>query len=164
MHALRRFARFSAVDVDRRLILAGGAAGIAAAFNTPLAGVVFAVEELSRSFEERTSGRILAAVILAGVTSLALVGDYTYFGSTNAIMSEPKMWLSVPVCGVVSGLCGGAFSLALVKLRTALPAPLQAFRSHHPILFAAACGRATAAVGWLSGAETDGTHQPGGTQ
>jgi H+/Cl- antiporter ClcA len=157
MHALRRFARFSAVDVDRRLILAGGAAGIAAAFNTPLAGVVFAIEELSRSFEERTSGTILAAVILAGVTSLALVGDYTYFGSTNAIMSEPKMWLSVPLCGVVSGLCGGAFSLALVKLGTALPAPLQAFRAHHPILFAAACGMAIAAAGWLSAGTTYGT-------
>lgn len=34
------------------LILAGGAAGIAAAFNTPLAGVVFAIEELSRTFEQ----------------------------------------------------------------------------------------------------------------
>ena len=48
MHSLGRLARFSATDIDRGLILAGGAAGIAAAFNTPLAGIVFAVEELAR--------------------------------------------------------------------------------------------------------------------
>lgn len=157
MHALRRYARFSTADVDRGLILAGGAAGVAAAFNTPLAGIVFAIEELSRSFEERTSGTILTAVILAGVTSLALVGNYTYFGTTSALMSEPRMWLAVPVCGVFGGLLGGVFSLALVQLATALPDSLQAFRKGHPVLFAAGCGALIAAIGWLSSDTTFGT-------
>ena len=35
------------------LILAGASAGVAAAFNTPLAGIVFGIEEMSRSFEAR---------------------------------------------------------------------------------------------------------------
>ena len=64
-------------------MLAGGAAGVAAAFNTPLAGMVFAIEELSHSFEARTSGTVFTAVIIAGVTTLALVGNYTYFGHTR---------------------------------------------------------------------------------
>lgn len=157
MHSLRRFARFSAVDVDRGLILAGGAAGVAAAFNTPLAGIVFAIEELSRSFEERTSGTILTAVILAGVTSLSLLGNYTYFGSTSAIMSEPKMWLAVPVCGVVGGALGGAFALAMVRVGTALPFGMQKLRSEHPALFAAGCGVVIAVIGWLSSGTTFGT-------
>jgi H+/Cl- antiporter ClcA len=157
MHSLRRFARFSATDVDRGLILAGGAAGIAAAFNTPLAGVVFAIEELSRSFEERTSGTILAAVILAGITSLAFLGDYTYFGSTNAIMNAPRMWLAVPVCGIAGGSLGGCFALVMVRLGAALPRTLRWSRQQHPVLFAAGCGVLIALIGALSMGTTFGT-------
>ncbi len=64
----------------RGLILAGSAAGIAAAFNTPLAGIVFAIEEMGRAYEARTNGLVLSAVVLAGLASLALTGNYTYFG------------------------------------------------------------------------------------
>jgi H+/Cl- antiporter ClcA len=157
MHSLRRFARFSIADVDRGLILAGGAAGVAAAFNTPLAGVVFAIEELSRSFEERTSGTIVTAVVVAGITSLSLVGNYTYFGSTSSLISEPQMWLAVPVCAISSGMLGGLFSLALLRLGQRLPSPLQALRTHKPIVFAGVCGALIAVIGWISNGTTFGT-------
>jgi H+/Cl- antiporter ClcA len=157
MHSLRRYARFSVVDVDRGLILAGGAAGVAAAFNTPLAGVVFAIEELSRSFEERTSGVILMAVIIAGVTSLALVGNYTYFGSTSAELTDAGMWLAVPVCGLVGGLLGGLFSRTMLVMRMRLPRPVRRLHDERPILFAAGCGLLLAAIGWVSGGTTFGT-------
>ena len=51
-------------------MLAGSAAGIAAAFNAPLAGIIFGIEEMSRSFEVRASGLVLGTVIAAGLTSL----------------------------------------------------------------------------------------------
>ncbi len=38
---------------------------MAAAFNTPLAGIVFGIEELSRSYEAKTSSLILGAIIAA---------------------------------------------------------------------------------------------------
>ena len=79
MYALGRLLRLPRLELQRALVLAGGAAGIAAAFNTPLAGVVFAIEELSHSFEARTSGTVLTAVVIAGITTLALVGNYTVF-------------------------------------------------------------------------------------
>ena len=83
MHFFGRWKRLPYRDTGRKLILAGGAAGIAAAFNTPLAGIVFAIEELSKSFEERTSGMVLTAVIIAGFASMAIVGNYNYFGRTS---------------------------------------------------------------------------------
>jgi H+/Cl- antiporter ClcA len=157
MHSLRRYARFRAVDIDRGLILAGGAAGVAAAFNTPLAGVVFAIEELSRSFEERTSGVILMAVIVAGVTALALVGSYTYFGSTSAVLTDARMWAVVPICGLAGGLLGGAFSRTMLWMGTSLPRPLGRAQQERPLLFAAVCGLLIAAIGWISGGTTFGT-------
>ena len=44
------------------LILAGGAAGVAAAFNTPLAGIVFGIEELGRAYDARASALIVACI------------------------------------------------------------------------------------------------------
>ena len=157
MHSLRRFTRFSVVDLDRGLILAGGAAGIAAAFNTPLAGVVFAIEELSRSFEERTSGTIFTAVILAGVTSVALVGNYTYFGSNHASLTTGPMWLAVPACGLVGGFAGGLFSRCMLGLRRNMPAVLVKLRDFSPVRFAFLCGLLVAALGWASSGATFGT-------
>ena len=157
MHSLGRLARFPAADVDRGLILAGGAAGVAAAFNTPLAGVVFAIEELYRSFEERTSGTIFTAVILAGVTSVALVGNYTYFGVTQAEMLEPRMWAVVPVCGILGGLAGGLFARCMLTLRRGFSGPLGRLRLASPVGFALLCGIVIAFVGWASAGATFGT-------
>jgi H+/Cl- antiporter ClcA len=157
MHSLGRLARFSAADVDRGLILAGGAAGVAAAFNTPLAGIVFAIEELSRSFEERNSGTIFTAVIIAGVTSVALVGDYTYFGFTLATLDRPATWLAVPICGVAGGLAGGLFARLMLRLRRGLPGIMGRLSRQAPIAFACACGVVVALIGWATAGATFGT-------
>src|SRR5262249_25093755 len=76
--------RIGRMPAERGLILAGAAAGVAAAFNTPLAGIVFAIEEMGRAFEQRNAGLVLIAVILAGIASLGLVGNYSYFGSNGS--------------------------------------------------------------------------------
>lgn len=157
MHYLGKLARFSKVELDRGLILAGGAAGVAAAFNTPLAGVVFAIEEMSRSFEEKTSGVVLTAVILAGVTSVAMLGNYTYFGYTSASLDIDNGWLAVLACGVMGGVLGGLFSRILIASAKGLPGKAGKFIKQRPIAFAALCGFLLAVIGLLSNSTTYGT-------
>jgi H+/Cl- antiporter ClcA len=155
MYSLRKIAPFHGRDTVRALILAGGAAGISAAFNTPLAGIMFAVEEMSRSFEERTSGTLIISVILAGITALAILGNYTYFGTSHAVLPPSSMgaWLSVLVCGVLGGLLGGSFSTLLIMGSRYL-APVM---RQHPMLLALSCGLLISLIGWLSHGATFGT-------
>jgi len=153
MYSLQRIAPFYRRKMVRALILAGGAAGISAAFNTPLAGVMFAVEEMSRSFEERTSGTLLIAVILAGITALAFLGNYTYFGTSTAELPPSTGWVAVLVCGVLGGLLGGSFSTVLVYGSRRL-APIA---RNKPLLLALACGLGISLFGWLSDGATFGT-------
>ncbi len=126
------------------LLIAGSAAGIAAAFNAPLAGIIFGIEEMSRSFEERTSGLILGTVIAAGLTSLALVGDYTYFGRTADDMPFGAEWLAVPVVAAAGGLCGGALQPHPHRGR----ARLARRRRARPSRRARSCSRRCAGSAW----------------
>jgi H+/Cl- antiporter ClcA len=139
------------------LILAGAAAGVAAAFNTPLAGIVFGIEEMSRAFETRTSSLIIAAVIAAGLTSLALMGNYAYFGSTPMALARGVDWLAIPLCGVVGGVAGGLFSRIVITMARGLPEPIGRVIKGHPLWFALLCGFAVAVCGLASGDTIYGT-------
>ncbi len=157
MYNLGRRLRLPRTEMLNALVLAGGAAGVAAAFNTPLAGVVFAIEELSHSFESRTSGLSLTAVIIGGVVSLALQGNYTYFGVSTAILGFNAGWWAVLLCGVVGGLSGGAFAALLVRAGKGMPGWLGRFMRDHPFAFAALCGLLIAVFGLLSNGSSYGT-------
>ncbi|MBV8924980.1 MAG: chloride channel protein [Bradyrhizobium sp.] len=139
------------------LILAGAAAGVAAAFNTPLAGIVFGIEEMSRAFETRTSSLIITAVIAAGLTSLALMGNYTYFGTSAMALRSGMDWLAIPLCGVTGGLAGGLFSRIVIVMARGLASPMGDAIKRHSLIFALICGLAVAICGIVSGDTIYGT-------
>jgi len=154
MFSLGRLVRLPAEYLERGLILAGGAAGISAAFNTPLAGIIFAIEEMSRSYEQRSSGTLLTAVILAGITAVALQGNYAYFGVSQAKLNlMSSAWLAVVAVSIAGGLAGGLFSLFLIR-GSRLIAP---WHQRRPLLIAAVCGIAIALIGLASGGSSYGT-------
>lgn len=139
------------------LLVAGGAAGIAAAFNTPLAGIVFAIEELSRSVESRLSGVVIAAIVLAGVVSQAMLGTLNYFGYVLVIGETRDLVQTILICGLISGLCGGLFARMLVVAATGWTGPVARFRMQKPYWFAALVGLLLAGIGWASGGLTWGS-------
>lgn len=147
------------LNIQRRhLIVAGGAAGIAAAFNTPLAGIMFAIEELNRGLEQRMSGILIVAIVLAGIVSQALLGNTAYFGwvSFTGLTSQLQVFW-VLLLAVLCGLAGGSFA-RLMLLATDRNGPFFShFRNLHPVRYAAICGLIIALIGLISDGSSFGT-------
>lgn len=151
MNALHRWLPGGLQIPRTHMLVAGGAAGIAAAFNTPLAGIAFAIEELTRSVEARMSGLIITAIVLAGIVSQTLLGKASYFGQIAIAGSDRDMALAVAVTALVCGVAGGLFSRMLIIASTSWRGSLADLRRRRPVLFAALCGLLVAALGVVSG-------------
>src|SRR5471032_3165175 len=152
MLAARRFLPRHTQISAHSLLVAGGAAGIAAAFNTPLAGVMFAIEELSRTPEQRSSGLLMAAIVLAGLIAVSVNGNATYFGIIHATGIDWSLLLPGLLVALLSGLAGGLFSrLLLASLSGVSTDWFSRMRGQHPVLFGAGCGLAVAGIGVLTG-------------
>ncbi|MES2354990.1 MAG: chloride channel protein [Pseudomonadota bacterium] len=153
MYTLGRFmpdGSTSRHQIDRALIAAGSAAGVAAAFNTPAAGVIFVIEQLLQSIERRVSSAMIATVVIATIVAEAGFHDYSYFGPVTTELPWSTGWPAILTCGIVGGLLGGIFIRAFRPVSTFLPAPVRHFRQSSPIKFAAACGLVVAILGVLS--------------
>lgn len=158
MAEIRRFYPHRNAQLERRLLLAGAAAGLSAAFNTPLAGIIFAIEELARDFESRTNGIMITAVVFSGLTSLALAGNYLYFGQINVPENLGGAFvLPVILSAALCGLFGAAFNLTLLRWRVWMPDWLIALRQRQPLLYALAVGLIVAALGVGTHGETWGS-------
>ncbi|SFU93887.1 chloride channel protein [Pseudoduganella namucuonensis] len=154
----RRLAPRDARPSPHTLLVAGGAAGIAAAFNTPLAGIMFAIEELSRTPEHRNSALIVTAIVLAGLVSVSFHGNATYFGVIHAsAIGLPLFWSGLMVT-LACGVAGGIFSrLLIVSLSGDGRDLASGLRARHPVLFAGLCGLAVAVLGVVTAGATFGS-------
>lgn len=153
MFSLGRFAHFPSHYLERSLIVAGGAAGVAAAFNTPLAGIMFAIEELARSYDRRANSVVLAAVIIAGIVAMLVLGNYDYFGTAQTHFDLAANFHVILLVGGVGGLIGGLFSRGLIWSGSAM-APLYL---RFPVRIAVLSGLVVALIGVLSGSSIYGT-------
>lgn len=158
MHSARRWLPAGSAVSHHGLLIAGGSAGIAAAFNTPLGGIMFAIEELSRRPEQRSNGLIMAAIVLAGLMGISAYGNSTYFG---VIRVQPVTWtLLLPALLVVlgCGLLGGLFArLLTASLSGRSNDRFTRWRTHYPVRFAVGCGLAIALIGLASQGSTFGS-------
>jgi H+/Cl- antiporter ClcA len=100
----------------RNMIMTGAAAGLAAAFNTPLGGIVFAVEELTRTHISYFKTALFTAVIIAGLTAQALLGPYLYLGYPDVSHLSGIILFAVVIVAIPAGLAGAGMSKCILRL------------------------------------------------
>ena len=109
-------ARWLKVSERERLTLisAGAGAGLAAAFNVPLSGLLFVLEEVQRDFQPIVFGATFVAVVIANIIARISMGQFPVF----AVPSYPILPLaSLPVfalLGVIAGVLGVLFNRTLL--------------------------------------------------
>lgn len=96
------------------LIAAGAGAGLAVAFNAPLAAVIFVVEELLHRFSARVFSATLIACISGTVVLRLMLGNATEFRSIHTMALPADVLPSYLLLGLLAGLLGAAFNVSLV--------------------------------------------------
>jgi H+/Cl- antiporter ClcA len=159
MHLVSKWTRFPRHLMERGLIMGGGAAGIAAAFNAPIAGIVFAFEEIGRRFDKENLGTIVRTVMVACLVCMVFLGNYFFYGRVDydrllpLEFLAPGPWVAVLVIGVAGGALGGLFAKVLLVV---VPHVSRAIRKNF-LPVALVIGLLCAALAWLSDGTTLGT-------
>lgn len=126
------------------LILAGGAAGLASAFNTPLGGIAYAMEELSKSHLSSFRTGVLQAVIVAGFCAQLVLGPYLYLGYPKVGVFRISDLGYLIFAALVASFIVSLFSQAL-KLVVIYRSKIKSRTSK--LFVAALCGFLFAAIG-----------------
>ncbi|GAA4008799.1 H(+)/Cl(-) exchange transporter ClcA [Deinococcus rubellus] len=125
------------------LIAAGAGAGLAAAFNAPLAGVTFVLEELQRDFTPMVFTAALIACTVADTVTRSLAGQTPVF--TLPFFAAPRL-AALPLfllLGLLCGLAGVVFNRSLLRSLDLVA------RVRSPLLLAALCGLGVGALGYF---------------
>jgi len=100
----------------KNMIMTGAAAGLAAAFNTPLGGIVFAVEELSKTHINYFKTALFTAVIIAGLTAQTLAGSYLYLGYPKTNDVSLMVMFPIILVAAAAGILASQLSVIMLKI------------------------------------------------
>ncbi len=128
------------------MIVTGAAAGLAAAFNTPLGGIVFAIEELTKTHFSYFKSALLTGVIIAGLTALHFLGPYLYLGYPQLDSGEISLLLVIVPLALITGFCGtgmGQMILFIFKKKRSLK------KNYQQLLYAVASGLVLATLAYF---------------
>lgn len=97
----------------KNLVACGAAAGIAATFNAPIAGVAFAIEVLMSELQVRMFGNVVIAAVSASIISQVFLGDQPAFLVPAYSMSSPFEIIWYLLLGLIAALVGIFFIRSL---------------------------------------------------
>ncbi|WP_413581693.1 chloride channel protein [Bdellovibrio sp. HCB288] len=100
----------------RSFILAGGASGLAAAFNTPLGGIVYALEELSKDYFNNFKTYVLWSVMATGLLVQTAMGGYLYFGFPSIESINFQSYVYIVTVAALTGILGAVVGKIFFKI------------------------------------------------
>jgi H+/Cl- antiporter ClcA len=136
----------------KTLLTAGAAAGLAAAFNTPLGGIVFLFEELARGITVRNNIFKISIIAGSGIVAVLLAGNHSYFGTVGHSQLDYR-WSIFPVAlviGIFAALNNFIFARLVHYSTLSKTSMLNKFRIKHPYLISLVAGFMIALIGILS--------------
>ncbi|RMD75379.1 MAG: H(+)/Cl(-) exchange transporter ClcA, partial [Chloroflexi bacterium] len=126
------------------LIAAGSGAGLAAAFNAPLAGLVFVLEELQRDFRPSVFGAAFVAAVVANVITRLFTGQLPVF----AIPDYPIQPLSTLPVFIVLGVVCGVAGVVFNKVLLAMLEGVARLQPRQKLVYTMLTGLCVGLVGW----------------
>ncbi len=102
----------------RSLVPIGAAAALSAAFNTPVAAVLFALEEVIGDLNASLIGSTVVASVTAVIVQRSILGDETLFRVPAYHLVHPAELAGYAVLGIIGGIVSVAFSKGLLRTRT----------------------------------------------
>ncbi len=114
--ALGRWLRLSPALV-RNLLPIGAAAALSAAFNTPVAAVLFALEEIIGDMNAALIGSTVVSSVTAVIVARSILGDETLFRVPAYALVDPSELIGYAVLGIVGGILSLAFTKGLLRAR-----------------------------------------------
>lgn len=139
----------------KNMIMTGAAAGLAAAFNTPLGGIVFAVEELSKTHINYFKTALFTAVIIAGLTAQTLAGSYLYLGYPKTNDVSLMVMFPIILVGGIAGILASQLSVTMLKISDWKKRKLKTDRSN--VLFLVGCALVIAFISFFISREVLGS-------
>lgn len=97
-------------DYLKTLVAAGAAAGIAAVFNAPIAGVMYALEVLLRQTASQAFAVVVLSTVTASVVSYVLVGHRIFFDAPTFVTLHPAEWAAYVFLGAAAAVTARLFT------------------------------------------------------
>jgi chloride channel protein, CIC family len=107
-------------DKVRLIAPVGAAAGLAAAFNSPIAAVIFVIEEVIGTWSAGVLGAIVLAAVASVVVSRALLGAEPLFRTPAYTLANPTELISYAVLGIIGGFVSLLFAKSITYTRPKL--------------------------------------------
>lgn len=141
---------------DRLTLTAAGAgAGLAAAFNAPLSGLVFVLEEVQRDFRPAVFGAAFVAAATADVVARSVSGQLPVFTVPNYTMPPLSALPAFALLGMLAGLLGVAFNRGLLGTLNLMARVPRRWRFG----ICAVVGAAAGLLAWFSPSAVGGGHE-----